>query len=49
MTYDIDLVKEQDVCNWLEDHQVTYGKGAAIASAKPFLDWLSWIVAIKFN
>ena len=40
MTYDIDLFEEQDFYNWLDDDRIMYGKGAAVTSARPFLDWL---------
>ena len=40
MTYDIDLFEEQDFYNWLDDDRIMYGKGTAVALAKPFLDWL---------
>ncbi len=40
IAYDLDLVDEQESYNWRDDDQVMYGKGTAVASVKPFFDWL---------
>ncbi len=40
IAYDLDLVDEQEFYNWRDDDQVMYGKGTAVASVKPFFDWL---------
>ncbi len=40
IAYDLDLVDTQEFYNWRDDDQVMYGKGTAVASVKPFFDWL---------
>ena len=40
IVYDLDLVDEKEFYTWRDDDQVMYNKGAAVASVKPFFDWL---------
>ena len=38
--YDLDIVDDKEFYMWRDDDQVMYGKSAAVASTKPFFDWL---------
>ena len=38
--YDLDLVDEKEFFIWRDDDKVMYGKAAAVASVKPFFNWL---------